>query len=202
MPRRPYRCGGAAGPISIDPEAEARMIDSVALAPRLGLVGLGLVRFPARRWRAAAAGGQSASGCFLDVLDDASGSLFRAHVEACLGADSSAPLPRTGIRPERAPPLPLCGPWNTAASRRVDWPDPGPPIVPRPGSTMERGPPVATVIAEGDDLANVRRRPAANAWRLLEKLLYEGENRNGAPLMTSTYGPSPSVTARRWETCR
>lgn len=154
MPRRPYRWGGAAGPIALDPDAEARMIDTVvALTPRLGLVGLVSFDFLLVDGEPLLLEVNPRPGASLDVLDDASGSLFRAHVEACLAPDSSEPL---AIAP----------PADETRAIAYVYADPGPVRVPaiewpdwaadRPlaGTVLPQYAPLATVIANGRDSEN------------------------------------------------
>lgn len=82
-PRHPYRFGGAVGPVTLDADQEARMIDiAVALVPRLGLVGLVSFDFllvDGEPWLIEV---NPRPGATLDIFDDATGSMFAAHVAA------------------------------------------------------------------------------------------------------------------------
>ncbi len=86
MPRRPFRYGGAVGPIDVPEPLAARMRGAAeAVSREFGLLGLVSFDF--------IAGGDAPSllevnprpGATLDIFDDGTGWLFAAHMKACLG---------------------------------------------------------------------------------------------------------------------
>ncbi len=83
---RPYRYGGAAGPARLGEEIEARMAGAAwALNRAIGLTGLVSFDFLLNGEAPFLLEVNPRPGATLDVFDDAKGSLFAAHVAACLG---------------------------------------------------------------------------------------------------------------------
>jgi predicted ATP-grasp superfamily ATP-dependent carboligase len=180
LPKRPYRYGGAAGSLELGADLEARLIDtSLALSRELGLVGLVSFDFLVADGQATLLEVNPRPGATLDVFDDASGSLFRAHVEASLGGDAASLL-KSGWRPPAARAAAFLyadrGPIKVPV---IDWP-PWTADRPRPGSLISQHQPAATVVAEDTELA-LAERTCRNRLGLLEDMLYEGENAKGAP---------------------
>jgi predicted ATP-grasp superfamily ATP-dependent carboligase len=180
LPKRPYRYGGAAGSLELGADLEARLIDtSLALSCELGLVGLVSFDFLVADGEATLLEVNPRPGATLDVFDDASGSLFRAHVEASLGGDAASLL-KSGWRPPAARAAAFLyadrGPIKAPV---IDWP-PWTADRPRPGSLISQHQPAATVVAEDTELA-LAERTCRNRLGLLEDMLYEGENAKGAP---------------------
>ncbi len=164
----------------IDEDLEARLIGiGLELSEELGLTGLVSFDFMVEDGMPSLLEVNPRPGASIDVFDDTSGTLFTTHVEACLGGDAAAHLATNWHPPIARAAAFLYADRGTLNVPAVDWPS-WTADRPRPGSTMERGQPVATVMAEGDDLANVEET-CRERMGLLEKLLYEGENHNGAP---------------------
>ncbi|MGQ0674433.1 MAG: ATP-grasp domain-containing protein [Hyphomicrobium sp.] len=90
----PFRYGGAAGSITLDPELEGRLMDIVLqLIPKLGLVGLVSFDFLLTPdGDALLLEVNPRPGATLDIFDDAAGTLFRAHVAAGRDDGSVAPV--------------------------------------------------------------------------------------------------------------
>lgn len=178
MPRRPFRFGGLAGPITLDADAEARMIDvCLALVPRLQLAGLVSFDFLIVDGEPHLLEVNPRPGVSLDVLDDATGGLFRAHVEACRD-------------PASRDPLPLAPPPEGARAVAYLYADDGPVSVPplswpdwtsdRPadGTLIPHHAPLATVHAAAST-ADAARELVLNRLQGLAHLLDEGRSGKG-----------------------
>jgi predicted ATP-grasp superfamily ATP-dependent carboligase len=152
-PGQPYRYGGAAGSLALDPDLEARIIGiALDVAKALELVGLASFDF------IVPADGvpvlievNPRPGATVDIFDDASGSLFAMHVAAALGETLGAFLPRWAPPVARAAAY-LYADEGSATVPAVAWPDWA---LDRPGAgtRVRKGAPVATVTADGPDLA-------------------------------------------------
>lgn len=152
MPRRPFRYGGAAGAIDIDADLEARMIDiALDVSRSLSLIGLVSFDFIVAGDTPYLIEVNPRPGASLDVLDDANGTLFLAHLAACDGHDP------TDILAERWQPRSSAAAYVYADSGpltlgAVAWPD-WTSDRPTAGSTIAAHQPIATVHANADDLA-------------------------------------------------
>lgn len=175
LPRRPFRYGGAAGSLLLDPDLEARLIEmSLALSEALDLKGIVSFDYLVDEGAPSLTEINPRPGASLDVFDDVSGTLFKAHLEASRGGDPAAILSE-GWHPPIARAVSILyadrGPLTVG---EVAWPD-WAADRPAPGTTIGRGQPLATVMAEGDDLDTVQ---ASCVQRLgaLETLLYDHSN--------------------------
>ncbi len=172
--RRPFRFGGAVGPVTLDPDLEARMIDdALSLIRALDLVGLVSFDFLAVDGAPVLLEVNPRPSATLDILDNAAGTLFAAHVAACLGDGlvsrlvQAAPPPPDGARA-------LCYVYADAGPVRIPaefaWPEwvadrPG------PGSTVQAGQPLATVLGAGTG-ADAAAQQTAERSRHLQSMLY------------------------------
>lgn len=180
LPKRPYRYGGAVGSLELDADLEARLIDiCLALAREFDLVGLVSFDFLVADGEPALLEVNPRPGATLDVFDDASGNLFRAHVEASLGGDPAALLSANWRPPKARAAAFLYADRGTITVPEIAWPA-WASDRPRPGSLISRHQPAATVIAEDKDL-HAAEYTCRNRLGLLENMLYEGENAKGAP---------------------
>jgi predicted ATP-grasp superfamily ATP-dependent carboligase len=179
LPRRPFRYGGAVGSLPLDEDLEARLIEmSLAVAERLSLSGIVSFDYLVDGDAISLLEVNPRPGASLDVFDDARGTLFKAHVEASRGGDPAALLASDWHPPVARAAAYLYadrGPLSVAA---LDWPS-WTADRPRPGSAIGAGQPLATVLAEGTDVADVE---AACAERLadLESMLYDLPKEKGA----------------------
>jgi predicted ATP-grasp superfamily ATP-dependent carboligase len=179
IPRRPFRYGGAVGSLPLDEDLEARLIEaSLAVAEKLELCGLVSFDYLVDGEAISLLEVNPRPGASLDVFDDASGTLFKAHVEAARGGDPAALLAAEWHPPVVRAAAYLYADRGPMTVPVVDWPE-WSADRPRAGSSVGAGQPLATVIAEGADIAEVE---ATCAERLgaLEKMLYDLPNVKGA----------------------
>jgi predicted ATP-grasp superfamily ATP-dependent carboligase len=158
---RPYRYGGAAGPARLGEEIEARMAGAAwALNRALGLAGLVSFDFLVNGEDPFLLEVNPRPGATLDVFDDGKGSLFAAHIAACLGQNAV-----DSLRTERTPGARAAGvlyaqdrPFTVSSLAWPDWAADRP----NPGTTIPRYRPIASVQAEGETAlaaqANCRQR--------------------------------------------
>jgi uncharacterized protein len=156
---RPYRYGGAAGPVLLQTVIEARMTETArALAGALGLIGLVSFDFLLADGIPQLLEVNPRPGATLDVFDDEAGSLFAAHVAACRGeAMALDPLPAIEARAAGI----LYADRGSSIPDLAEWP-PWTADRPMPGTRIPRHRPIATVFAAGETATaaelNCRRR--------------------------------------------
>lgn len=178
-PRRPYRYGGAVGNIEIDPELEARLVDTMlALCEALELSGLVSFDFLVDDGDAKLIDVNPRPGATLEVFDDARGTLFKAHVAACRG-DDPIDILKSGWEPGTFAAAYLYADAGALTVPAIDWPDWA---LDRPdaGAVIPAHHPLATVLAHGSTPehaeARVRERLAE-----LEDMLYQSQKFGGRP---------------------
>ncbi|MEJ1160822.1 ATP-grasp domain-containing protein [Prosthecomicrobium sp. N25] len=153
-PGRPWRFGGIAGPIVLDPALAAEIEAKVErLARALGLLGLASadMLLDDRSWRLLEINPRP--GASLPVLDCGDLPLFEAQVRSCNGQSfdlhtNSGPVQGAAV---------VYADADLAAVREAEWPD----WVfdrPEPGSAVAAHDPIATVISTGGTLGEVRAR--------------------------------------------
>ncbi len=170
MPRRPFRYGGAAGSIDIDADLEARMIEiALDVARALSLVGMVSLDFIVATDTPYLIEVNPRPGASLDVLDDASGTLFRAHLAACRGEDPTDVL-ATSWQPQPSAAAYVYADRGTLTVADIIWPE-WTSDRPRPGTVIGEHRPIATVHASAADLGTalqlLRERLGA-----LDRMLY------------------------------
>lgn len=172
LARRPFRYGGAAGSLVLDPDLEARLIEmSLAVSDALSLSGIVSFDYLVHEGDPSLTEVNPRPGASLDVFDDVSGTLFKAHVEAARGGDPAALLSGEWHPPIARAVSVLYADRGALDVGGVDWPE-WAADRPVPGTAIQRGQPLATVMAEGDDLDTVQ---ATCTERLgaLDALLYD-----------------------------
>jgi predicted ATP-grasp superfamily ATP-dependent carboligase len=142
---RPYRYGGAVGPVDLAPAIDAAMRAAVeGVCPALDLVGLVAFDFLLAGNTPHLLEVNPRPSATLDVFDDASGALFEAHLAACDGRPPQLPASQ-GARAAAvlyADPRPLtvgAVPWPEWTADR-----------PAPGTRVPRYRPIATVFAAAE----------------------------------------------------
>jgi len=179
FPRRPFRYGGAAGSLPLEADLEARLIEmSLAVTDALKLKGLVSLDYLVDDGTPSLLEVNPRPGATLDVFDDAAGTLFKAHVAASQGGDPAALVASDWHPPVARAAAFLYADRGPLTIGTVDWPD-WALDRPRPGSLIGAGQPLATVLAEGDDIDAVQAVCAERLGRL-ETLLYDTSNEQGA----------------------
>ncbi len=154
-PAAPYRFGGLAGPVAVDPNLASEITaaaDRLARATGLrGLVGLDLVVDGSRWWLIEVNPRPTAA---LDVLDRGSTPLIALHIAACETAAPAGGSP-ADTAPAWTAPATVAATALVYASRdgvavAAVWPD-WVADRPMPGTLLAAGAPVCTVRAEGSD---------------------------------------------------
>jgi predicted ATP-grasp superfamily ATP-dependent carboligase len=142
---RPYRYGGAVGPVQLPPAVDAAMRAAVTyVSSALGLVGLVAFDFILAGDQPHLVEVNPRPSATLDVFDDERGSLFSAHVAACADHVPQLPAPQGA----RAAAVLYADPAALTVNT-VAWPEwtadrPG------PGTSIPRYRPIATVFASGE----------------------------------------------------
>lgn len=146
MPHRPYRYGGAVGPIELEPELADQLIPSVLrLGRRLGVSGLCSFDFIFGPDGPLLLEVNPRPGATLDIFDDAGGALFRAHINQYLEIDTPLGEAQAGSPEAKAAAILYAdaGPLPVGA---IDWPE-WTADRPAPSTVIDRWRPVATVFA-------------------------------------------------------
>ncbi|OYW54545.1 MAG: hypothetical protein B7Y80_05670 [Hyphomicrobium sp. 32-62-53] len=176
--RRPYRYGGAVSGVHIDDDLEARLIDtSLMVLSKFDLVGLVSFDFVVHDGEPLLLEVNPRPGATLDIFDDATGSLFAAHVAACAHENPAMILKDRWRPPQAAAAAYLYADQGALIVPNVDWPE-WAADRPQPGTEIARGQPLATVTATAltsDDAESLcRERLSA-----LAELVYESSKREG-----------------------
>ncbi len=177
-PRRPFRYGGAVGNIEIDCELEARLVDTMlALCEALKLVGLVSFDFVVDAGEPLLVDVNPRPGATLDVLDDTSGTLFKAHLVAAAGEDPIDVL-QDGWAPATVAAAYLYADHGPLTVPPIAWPE-WSADRPAPGTVIDHHAPLATVIAEAatPDAAEALCRERLSA---LEQMLYQNQKSEDA----------------------
>jgi uncharacterized protein len=163
----PFRYGGCVGPIALGRRLE-RSIEELchALTASLGLVGLNSLDLLVEEERFRVLEINPRPGATLDIFDGRDGcSLWRLHVEAALGR--LAPIGKLTGAPRAA--AVVHAPARLRIPRGMAWPDWTADRSP-PGTVIDAEAPVCTVVATAEAPARARRKVAARAQRLIERL--------------------------------
>ena len=165
---KPYRYGGATGPIGPRPNVEVAMISAVeAVSRALGLVGLVSFDFMLADGVTYLIDVNPRPGATIDIFDDTAGNLLRAHIAACTGKPVVPPTrPASGARAAAilyADQAPLTVPLSS-------WPD-WVADQPRPGTHIRHAQPIATVFGDGAN-ANDAEQKCRQRLDELSQMLY------------------------------
>ncbi len=142
---RPYRYGGAVGPVELSSTITSALrnaVDNVCKA--IGLVGLVAFDFILVGTTTYLLEVNPRPSATLDIFDDAAGSLFRAHLAACTGDTPELPA-QEGAR-AAAILYADAGALDIGDTPFPKWTADRPP----PGSRIPRYRPIATVLAAGE----------------------------------------------------
>ncbi len=162
--REPYRYGGAVNVEALDEDLEARLVDTcLALTKPLGLIGLVSFDFLVTADEAYLIEVNPRPGASLDILDDANGTLFAAHMAACRGAGFVDLLAKSW-RPAARASAYVYADQGSLVVGEIDWPAW---VSDRPvtGSKLAAGAPIATVHAEA--------KTASQAFKICQQRITE-----------------------------
>lgn len=180
LARRPFRYGGAAGPLvagaDLDRSLAATMVAAAErLAPELGLAGLISFDFLVTDGVPNLLEVNPRPSATLDVFDDAKGTLFAAHLAACRGLAIPESARSDGVRAAAL----LYADGGPITIRSVDWPS-WSADRPRSGAMIPARAPLATARAESDT-AEAAERACRHRLMMLQQMLYVRHPGNGAP---------------------
>ena len=170
---RPYRYGGATGPIALGAAVEARMIAAArTLCRALGLIGLVSFDFLLAGGNPHLLEVNPRPGATLDVFDDPEGSLFRAHVAAWQGRPIALPPSTRGARSAGV----LYADPGTLVVGPVPWPA-WSADRPSPGTRVAHHRPLATVFAGGANTMAAEQKCRRRLDELAQMLYSRALNR-------------------------
>lgn len=169
-PRRPYRFGGIAGAIDIEADLEARLVSiGLDVARACNLRGLVSFDFLVDSETPYLLEVNPRAGASLDVLDDAAGTLFKAHVAACEG-DDAAGLLAARWQPRLRALAYVYADRGRITAPAAPWPD-WCTDLPQPGTTIAQFAPAITVHATSTTLAQAESNLTDRLGQL-EAMLY------------------------------
>lgn len=178
-PRRPFRYGGAVGNIEIDIELETHLVDTMlALCEALKLNGLVSFDFLVDKGEALLVDVNPRPGATIDVLDDASGTLFKAHLAAARGDDPIDVL-KGGWSPGTVAASYLYADRGPITVPDIDWPD-WTADRPATGAAIAAHQPLATVLAAGETPAGAETL-CRERLAVLADMLYQSQNLEDRP---------------------
>ena len=158
----PFRYGGAAGPVDIDPAQAEEIARSVAAsASELDLVGLNSADFLVSADAVWLIEINPRPGATLDVFESNEAPLFARHVAACEGRPTAA-CPSFAIRAAEI----VYAPHEVAVCEGLNWPDWA---VDRSaaGTRFSTGDPVCTVLGSGATVDLARAYASERARKII-----------------------------------
>jgi uncharacterized protein len=169
-PASPFRYGGAAGPVDIDPAQAEEIARSVAIiASELDLVGLNSVDFLVSAEAVWLIEINPRPGATLDVFESNEAPLFARHVAACEGRLTRA-SPSFAFKAAEI----VYAPCDIVVRRGRNWPDWAVDRSP-PGTRIVVGEPLCTVLASGVTF-DLARACASERARKIIALVQEADH--------------------------
>lgn len=169
---RPYRYGGAVGPVRLAPPVETAMRAAVAdTCAALGLIGLVSFDFVLAGDTPYLLEVNPRPSATLDVFDDAAGSLFHAHLAACDGRSPQLPASQGA----RAAAVLYAEPGRLTVDA-TPWPE-WTADRPAPGTHIPRYRPIATVFAAAETPTEAFESCRRRLDELAEMLYAQAPNR-------------------------
>ena len=169
-PASPFRYGGAAGPVDIDPAQAEEIARSVAaIASELDLVGLNSADFLVSTDAVWLIEINPRPGATLDVFESNEAPLFARHVAACEGRLTPA-SPSFAFKAAEI----VYAPHDIVVRARANWPDWAVDRSP-PGTRFSAGDPVCTVLGSGATV-DLARACASERARKIIALVQEAEH--------------------------
>jgi predicted ATP-grasp superfamily ATP-dependent carboligase len=151
-PEAPFRYGGAVRPAALPAAIEAALADAArSIVEAAGLVGLNSVDFLVAEddWHLIEINPRP--GATLDIFEPAAGGLFALHVAACRGELPAVVLTFAGAAAART----VYARRAIASVAAIAWPDWTADRQP-PGTSVDRGAPLCTVLAEAETPVEAR----------------------------------------------
>jgi uncharacterized protein len=166
----PFRYGGAAGPVSIDPPQADEIARSVAaMAAELNLVGLNSADFMISADAVWLIEINPRPGATLDVFESNEAPLFAPHVAACEGRPTPA-SPSLGFKAAEI----VYAPHDIVVRRLCDWPDWAVDRSPA-GTRVPAGDPLCTTLGSGATV-DLARAKASERARTIIALVQEEDH--------------------------
>jgi uncharacterized protein len=171
-PKSPYCFGGATGPLTLDEDLEARLIEtSIAVAREFDLVGLVSFDFIVSATEAYLIDINPRPGATLDIFDDGFGTLFKAHIAACTGENPAEVLQNEWDPPAARSMAYLYANRGSLTLSNIEWPDWAFDRSP-PGTKVMAHAAVATIVAEAR-LPDETERLCGERLGQLRSMLYD-----------------------------
>jgi uncharacterized protein len=165
-PSAPYRYGGAVRPAELNPGIAQALVDAAQrLSEEAGLVGLNSIDFLVDREAYRLIEVNPRPGATLDIFRPDSGSIFASHIDACSGMLPLEPLTFQGASAACV----VYARHATPSPREFEWPGWTADRQP-PGSSIEAGAPICTVLAEAGTPQEARELMAERRLALLAAL--------------------------------
>lgn len=172
--RHPYRYGGAVGNIEVEPDLEARLVDTMlTLCEVMKLSGIVSFDFIVTPDGPLLVDVNPRPGATLDILDDEDGTLFHAHVAAANGDDPVTIL-TSQWKPKTRAAAYLYADRGRLIVPRIEWPE-WTADRPAAGFKVKAHAPIATVITEAQTPAAAERL-CTERLAALENMLYQSQN--------------------------
>ena len=152
-PDAPFRYGGAVQPAALSEDMHSRLAQAAnAVSCELGLVGLNSVDFlvSGEDWRLVEVNPRP--GATVDIFHPKAGSLFGQHVDACRGRLPS----RAPVFEKAAAAAIVYARSRISTMSAIAWPE-WTADRQRPGTSIEAGAPLCTVLATADTADEARR---------------------------------------------
>ena len=169
-PSSPFRYGGAAGPVAIDPPQRQEIARAVAaMASELDLVGLNSADFLVSADAVWLIEINPRPGATLDVFESNEAPLFARHVAACEGRLTPA-SPSLGFKAAEI----VYAPHDVVVRRRGNWPDWAVDRSP-PERAFAAGDPLCTALGSGATV-DLARACASERARKIIALVQEADH--------------------------
>lgn len=176
-PRHPFRFSGITGHVELDEDLEARIVDTcLSLTPALGLKGLVSFDFIIVGDEPHLTEVNPRPGASLDILDDAEGTLFKAHIEAFSGGNAIDQLSRNW-RPHPQAAAYVYADRGDLIVPSISWPEW---VSDRPaaGRRIPAHSPAVTVRASAEDPDTAEQVCRARVQEI-SSMLYQSNNNQG-----------------------
>lgn len=174
--RRPYRYGGCVSGVSLTTDLEARLIDaSLAVISEFQLEGIISLDFILQGEEFLLLEVNPRPGASLDIFDDRKGTVFSAHLLSLSGQDPTRYLKNNWTPKKASAAAYLYADRGALTVPDMEWPSW---TADRPcfGLDVERGQPIATVLAEGNS-SHEAKKLCLERLDLLERTLYESSQK-------------------------